>query len=111
MRCYVQEVLKGQITSRKEMTLSLLPPENFISFAKNSTYLVFLKTKSDLQTGTTYESLYAEGDVIEVGWQNNGLPTKGATTKEKIQTLIRQYIKQRDERLKRENVLLNKMLK
>ncbi len=109
--CYVQEVLKGQIIPKKKITIDLLAPENHLYFDTDSTYLVFLTKKSDAQGNITYESFNSEDAVIEVSSQERVLPTKGTTTKDKIQTLIRNYIKQRDERLKRENVLLNKMLK
>lgn len=109
--CYVQEVLKGQIIPKKKITIDLLPPENQSYFDTDSSYLVFLTKNSDAQGNITYESFNSEGAVIEVSSHERVLPTKGTTTRDKIQTLIRNYIKQRDERLKRENVLLNKMLK
>lgn len=110
-KCYIREVFKGDIPAKQWATLGLLPPEGFESFKPHSTYLVFLKKNSDPESRTSYESVYAEGAVVDIGWQNTERPTKGATTKDKIQTLIRNYIKQRDQAIQQENVLLNKMLK
>lgn len=112
IRCFVQETLKGELVPQKEETLNLTYPDNISAFGR--AYLVFLTKPSTFHVRETYKiyrSLSTEGSVMAIPYHYDGLPTKGATTKEKIQTLLRNYIKQRDERLKRENVLLNKMLK
>ncbi len=112
IRCFVQETLKGELVPQKKETLNLTYPDNISAFG--GAYLVFLTKPSTFHIRETYKiyrSLNTEGSVMAIPYHYDGLPTKGATTKEKIQTLLHNYIKQRNEAIQGDNVLLNKMLK
>lgn len=111
-KCYIYQSLKRGIAVNQRIVLRLADSNNvhFPSGIKDgNSYILFLN-KIGRSGGAPYASLSQEGDHIEVSPLGNEKKPEGKTTKEQIQTLIRRYIAYRDERLKKENVLLNKML-
>ena len=111
-RCMIYQSLKGDIKANSFVALRLADSNNvhFPSGIKEgNSYILFLN-KVEKSGGAPYASLSQEGDHIEVSPLGNEKKPAGKTTKEQVQTLIRNYIVYRDERLKKENVLLNKML-
>lgn len=107
-RCFVHQVLKGDLPKNK--TISIRFSGDWPLTGDRTGNLVFLQQNKTPRNGVEYEVMRQEGANIAVTPYANETIPSGKTTKEQVQTLIRNYISYRDERLKKENALLDKML-
>ena len=111
-RCMIYQSLKGDIAADKFVTFRLAN-SNFLSFpsafTEGTSYVLFLR-KVPKKYDISYQSISQEGDNIELSPLGNEKKPEGSSVKERIQTLIRNYIAYRDQKAQRENKLLDKML-
>lgn len=107
-RCFVSQVLKGDLPKNKTILIRFYDEPLTGDRTGN---LVFLQQSQVPRSGVQYEVTRQEGANIAVAPMDTQAAPKGKTTKEQVQTLIRNYIAYRDKLLQKENALLDKMLK
>lgn len=90
-RCFIYQCLKGDIASNSWIPLRLMDPRSPVvsPFARHSTHLVFLTKKRSPDEPTEYRTLEIEGASIRVSPFGNESMPEGATTPERIRSVLK----------------------
>jgi hypothetical protein len=112
-KCYVYQTLKGSIPVGSGLPVRLTDTTTSFreKFRVYSTHLVFFYKHPKDKEGIEYDSVQWEGANIEVSPFGNEKVPEGKSVKERIKILINNYIIFRDQEAKREDALLQKVLK
>ena len=112
-RCYVYQTLKGEVPVGKTIPLRLIDTTGSFreKFRLLSTHLVFFVKEPKDKDGIEYRSLQWQGANIEVSPFGNEKLPEGKSIKETIKLLIQRYVEYRNEEQKKEDALLQKVVK
>ncbi|HEX8746524.1 MAG TPA: hypothetical protein VF717_04935 [Pyrinomonadaceae bacterium] len=112
--CRVFKTLKGDIPDGSRIPLRLRDTTDYSvpeKFRVLSVHVVFLIKQPPDKDGIEYHSVPYEGANIEISPLFNEKVLKGNSIKENIKLLVQGYIEYRNKVLKREDILIEKILK
>jgi hypothetical protein len=90
-RCYIYQTLKGEIVPNSRVVLQLMDTRSeFVPpFVPSSTHLVFLIKKQDPREETDYRTIPIIGAAVRLSPFGNEKLPEGATTADKIRSLVK----------------------